>query len=152
MCRISIKLRLEAKLETVRLSDAIQLYLICIIEIDIEAGRTWRCDSYTGWHDIPGDNDTGRVSPLRISASRWRTRPRHPCWRSWGRTPACCPATGGRWAWPGCISDPWVWRSLSPPVKSKDSGCWLNFSKSFPTSWSCSFLPTTLNVLLMKWW
>ena len=40
MCRISIKLRLEAKLETVRLSDAIQLYLICIIEIDIEAGRT----------------------------------------------------------------------------------------------------------------
>ena len=38
MFRISIKLRLEAKLETETLSDAIQLYLICIIEIDIESG------------------------------------------------------------------------------------------------------------------
>lgn len=64
MCRISIKLRLEAKLETVRLSDAVQLYLICIIEIlrpDERVGVT-----ATGLHDIPGDNDTGRVSPLRI--------------------------------------------------------------------------------------
>ena len=38
MCPISIRLRLEAELETERLSDAIQLYLICIIEIDIEPG------------------------------------------------------------------------------------------------------------------
>ena len=151
MCRISIKLRLEAKLETVRQSDAIQLYLICIIEIVIEAGWTWRCDSYTGWHDIPGDNDTGRVSPLRISASRWRTRPRHPCWRSWGRTLACCPSTGGRWEWLGCISVLSEWHSLWQPVIFKFNE-FINFNFYLSTSWSCNFRPTTLNVLFIKWW
>ena len=56
MFRISIKLRLEAKLETETLSDAIQLYLICIIEIDIESG--WVCVSVTATlHEIPSDNE-----------------------------------------------------------------------------------------------
>ena len=66
MCRISIKPRLEAKLETETLSKAIQLYLICIIEMDIEPEWVWVSVTAT-LDDIPGDNEeTERILPPRI--------------------------------------------------------------------------------------
>lgn len=62
----------------------------------------------------------GSWAPPGRASWHWQIHWRPPCYRSWGRRPVGRHATGGRSAWPGCISAPWEWHSLSPPGDVRD--------------------------------